>query len=788
MGCRSTARKNIFCFVGLVGFVGFVGVLGCPSSDEDPGDPSGAVERAVCEADPAKTCVSDSACQREFGNQYICLDDTGCCYLAFCLVDSDCEESEVCEPRRNICIPANLCDPMNPDPVCGANQECIYRDGVPQCVSASDTQLATDSCVISPKAITLVDGESIDVGVAVRLAGSLNSSRSYALSVTGDSSVSGAVLTGACTGMIPCSQTLTASVGATTCSVDVTVLPQHDDASADMRVSVFRESDGLPFEGATIAIEQGGLTTFETDSRGQVTIAGGAGAAAVSFFHPDYNWVTYMSPSSNDIVFYVTPKSEKTKVTGVKGRMDFSRLTHNRDISSVSLGLAGLSVPENIIDLSFVDLLGEVAFYPFPIGAELNVGIDEIPLGSGLHLDLASLEDPIKDYVVATGTPGDRLVWGLGGKILLDDMIEPIGDAVSDGQDDLNIGRLVSAFLPFFTKMDHFVDPSIGNVSAVTRPASPTTMGPTGEYTLPLPYDQWPLDEVTFTPDTFLSQEVLLQSPQMPCKQGSLTGANCARGYADLTASLVMSVVPGYGFVPLGISGATDVPSDGSDTADGVVVQQLGSQAATEKGSIRVDFAPPHDGLEGYPIAALNVALDFDALSKGEASASAVLAYYNDSFQSDSSFGFEQGFQQLQGGSFDRDTKQMSVNAVGANNLFRVSVNGIDDAGDATPGSWSIYFDANITTMDLNTLKPARFAGRDDQAQIEAMTFGNGYAGATPLSYSDLVEFNSTNPNTLARYIGSWSIQSCTVDVEGDDWTPHCVWENGPAPEIQPEP
>src|SRR5690606_5192594 len=127
-------------------------------------------------------------------------------------------------------------------------------------------------------------------------------------------------------------------------------------------------------------------------------------------------------------------------------------------------------------------------------------------------------------------------------------------------------------------------------------------------------------ENVTMVPNTLLSQSAQYDLPDLPCAPGGFVGGG-ARCQLDgrspfTTGAVVLSgvVVPGQGLVPLGISAALDAAGN-TDSFKGKA-QQAGSNAPPE-GTFLIDFAPPHDGIEGNLYVTVAIALDFDTLADG---------------------------------------------------------------------------------------------------------------------------------------------------------------------------
>src|SRR5690606_271948 len=87
-----------------------------PTGDAPPGDGDGDGDGddtpPMCEDDasPCKRnidCEAGAICTKDEGAG---VDDWGCCERILCTEDAHCQANEVCDQRRGICVPADLCD------------------------------------------------------------------------------------------------------------------------------------------------------------------------------------------------------------------------------------------------------------------------------------------------------------------------------------------------------------------------------------------------------------------------------------------------------------------------------------------------------------------------------------------------------------------------------------------------------------------------------------------------------------------------------------------------------
>jgi hypothetical protein len=715
---------------------------GCPDNPAE-GEGEGEGENLCAPADP---------CQRNFdcGGGAICEiadgDTEGCCRQVTCLTNEDCGDNEACDARRGICVADNLCDPGTNDG-CGGGDLCIYNQGAPQCVAEVDLP-APAACTVTPSPVIVHDGDAVELFATGEAAnGSLVPRASFTFSsdigTIDGNELTGACATGVCTGTV----TATADNGGVTCTADVRAYAPA--LAADVRVSLFDARDGGPISGATVAIRtSGGTTTGTTDADGTFTFTGGAADFdAVSAFPDGHQWHTSIG-DNNDVVFYTVPVPNSTVAAGVKGTFNFDNVT---TVGDIRLGLAGTSISSSITDLDFDLLIGELADYTIVLEGITDPEGETVPLPSGLVLELSTSE--LKPEFVALGDPGKRTLWALGGKVQISDIGDIIGN-VAGGGEDINIGQILGSVLPFFARFDHAVATGL-DLTESARPAPPAEG-------VPIPYDDWNFDALdgdnAVSLNTLLSQSATYNVPTLPCTAGAVNGASCDE-FASGAVMLSGVLVPGQGLVPLGLTAGLDDPddTDDNDQADGIL-DYLTDEPAS--GQAIVDYAPPHDGLEGNQYVTIAIALDINGLTEGEFAASTQTHIAG---SLDGTSDLPGAFLQQQGGTWTQGAAgaagTFTVDAVGAADFYRLNLN--EGAAE-----WNIWFDdtADATGLDIETLRPGNITGRTAEGlDIQAFRLGTGYDGLSPTTWDELVGFNGTNFDNLLFYMGAWSSNACVA-------------------------
>lgn len=760
---------------------------GCP--DPGAGPDAGVVEQ-VCAAN-SRVCDNDRLCGGGFcdkeddGDDIAAADDQfGCCVRLVCLSDADCADNEKCDVRRGICVPEGLCDPAAErggtckidgvdQPCCGDGELCTYADGLPVCTA---TPPAAAACFISAggRAIASApgdtealpgvtrDGEPIQLeAVGTDANGNVVPHATFTWTGTGVDAASG-VLTGACAAGV-CAQTVTATSGSATCDGVVNV---YAAPTLGQRIVVIDLTTGAPLEGVDVAANVAGVVLpGVTDANGAAEFAGVADN--VSAFPDTHQWHTIVAPPA-DVIIYTAKLPDETKVAGIKGTFDFGSVHTTGDIK---LGLAGTAISSSVTDLNFTTLIGEVADYNVEIENLTDPGGQLVPLPSGLVLELGA--SPIKGDYVTFGNPGRNIAWAIGGQVALA-KIGPIISSIS-ASDDVNIGSVLGSILPFFATFDHG---TISNLDLVegTRPTAPADG-------TPVPFNEWPFDEHTLVPNTLLSQSASYTMPDLPCTPGGVSGGTCTlpagAESAFATGAVLLSgvIVPGVGLIPLGLTAGLDDPDaeDGQDEIDGKL--DSNAENGPGKGEAIIDYAPPHDGLEGNLFVSVAIALDLSSVATTAATdfGASIITHVTRKFAADNAF--PQDFLQSQGGSFTPGAAGSFTHvATGTGaDFYRVNFD------DGNEGEWNVWFADDGTSFEPADFHPdsAAAAARFQNADVQAFKLGTGYETISPTtaptSFDDLFGFDGSNLDNLLYYLGAWSSQACTFQG-------HCTDTAAPAP------
>jgi len=305
-----------------------------------------------------------------------------------------------------------------------------------------------------------------------------------------------------------------------------------------------------------VTIHDGQQTTeVTTGSNGSATTNASSGASyVISAWSGAHNFLTLDGVQGNDFILPLSTLSTPSRAGGLKGAVDMSQITTTGDLA-YSVSGASFATPLFLYDPA--DLFGQDVHqvdimvgggFQLPVGASATMSVNAF----GMNFNL-------KDSYYTEAAQGLRAAWSFGGRVDFDFL----GGFGSE--------NLLASILPNFQRFQHDVRPSIQVVS------------------VPKVVDIGDVDNDSdmseLVPDYANFPDVSL-TPEMPQTLRYLLDTNNARlpfvegGNADTMLLVSGTILPGIGFVPLGLDGLTD------DSGNGLVP------------SFTAKLAPPHSGLE----------------------------------------------------------------------------------------------------------------------------------------------------------------------------------------------
>ena len=433
-------------------------------------------------------CCEDERCH-ECCDDSQCTDDLICCYPYYfgtcheCCVDSDCPFPAICrfdECQFNcpilgdscppgdyfFCCPDLVCDlltgtcvnPCFSDEECQARpmryaadlqciqslcdfQHCQTADDCPaekicdrgNCVTIAYSDITR--CQLTPSSTVTLDGGT----VALR-AGAYYSDDEVVPSAqfewsSGDESIATVDADGLVTGgAAPGSAVITAKVTGAEVTCEATVV--NYSAATGTRVLVFDEFTGMPIEGASVKLAY--LPHESTNANGeshfQIDVSP-AEPADVTVSHPGYTYTTLRGVESPDLVVHLQPVLTSENTASFLGEFDVSKTYCMPDTyCSVAIGIAGMSMPGNLMNMDFT----RAGILPI---IRLGHGLDD----AAYHDEYQQCHGScIPKYYGVTGFAGERIVYGLAGRVGESDLIDRLGLSMAGNDADIHRGELLT--------------------------------------------------------------------------------------------------------------------------------------------------------------------------------------------------------------------------------------------------------------------------------------------------------------------------------------------------------
>lgn len=547
-----------------------------------------AVPDEICEGeeDGRGRCVEVTPCgpNGECPTGFACDDATGLCEaLPGCRTDRDCDGDEYCED--GYCQPSFACTAMS----CPGGFECVGDVCVPQicradgdcpsgevcvggaCQAPPGTDFVTSVRIISPpgyvrpgtayRFVALAQDQAGRVVPGVRF--SWSSTSTTVAAIDADGLATG----GADAGVTQIRARVTSQIGPVV-SAPVSLTNLGPAPAAGVRVTVVAQTSGLPVANATVEVVAGGQpATGTTDASGVVSLPNvGAGPYEVTAVHADFDWVTVLGASTNDVRLELPPLSRPDRAAGARGNVDLSQVTTQ---GALSLSLSGASLGSPLLSSDPGAVFGgEIYNAQVPM-----LGNVPVPGGNTVRVEFMGFPITLKDTYYARAKPGLRALWSFGGKVDFGGSGLGLGD----------LQNLLAALLPFYQRFEHTVDPAVP-ILALPTVADTNDVDGDGD-TQELVPDWSNLPNRALTPSQAQTLRYQLTVDNLPFVSG---------GNANTLVVMSGVVLPGVGFVPLGIDGQSD------GMGNGIVP------------SFVTKMAPPHGGLEAGDYAVLVAAIRTD--------------------------------------------------------------------------------------------------------------------------------------------------------------------------------
>jgi hypothetical protein len=633
-------------------------------TNEDCGDPNFICTDGACEELP--TCSFDNNC----GPEETCID--GHCHPATpCQTEEDCPADRDC--IGGVCLPHACRGPED----CPGDQVCVAGE----CIDPGNPDAVYSVVILTPGG-PIRSGQQIQlVAIALNQAGDevpgiafdWESSQPARAAVSADGVLTGGDEAGS-------TQVTATARGTGRSSRPVAFLNMLNPGAATLRVVAVWAAGRAPVEGATVLLEwDAGSLSLVTDAEGTAVFPAPDGAASVHVFSEVHDYVSVFHTASRDLLIPLDERTDGTKAGGFVGSMTVS------GEGMLSLGLAGLSVAGDLVDLDFGKLLGQT----FNVTVDLMGYSLTLPLPAQMTMG-ASLQDipiAIKDSYNVLGQRGLRTAWALGGRL----DISVLSDLFSSG----SITDVLSLLLPMFSLMNHGLLPTYDVFPLPLVPDADDVDGDADTTELRPDWDNF--RDVDLSPTQPQSLSVQVSPPALPAGTGVQNAIYLAGGLSAL------------GFTPLGLTG----------------------QGAGDGGlpALVMKMAPAYGGLEVTGYAVLVIGYPSAA---GPLMPSNLAGVIHTSQTLPTNVTFESDFLAFpEDAHYDATSRTLAATGVSGATLFRSTL-------QSSQGRWKVYLPAADPVAFSLPVPPEEFP---DLAQGATVTL-DPIALESGTLFDDLITFN----------------------------------------------
>lgn len=741
------------------------------SGDDPPPPPQCGPNDVGC-ADQGEPCLFSINCQpgqicnKSTDELYVAEQPADTCVKVVCANDNECTAPKTCSLER-------ICEA----PVCQFNGDCqggnVCLNGscqpAPNAASVASCTVVTPNGAIKQGAQVRLSAVARNAdGVALAGIGFVWTSNANTVTIGTNNEDQDVAIGGATSGPA----TITAKVDGKdlTCERTVTLNNFADLTPAQARVILVADDNGQPVDAAEVTIVVGGnATTQNTGADGSVTfdVAQGMTVDSITAIKDGYQWISVMSPP-RDVFLPLPRKADITRAGGFRGSIDISTSRPG----DVRLGLAGPSLPTNLLDFEFESLLGDFIPTTLDLTAIGQEAIDtDLPGGVVIGLQANNFTDdsgtsnvrcqgraPTANELgcyVARAPAGPRAAWTLAGKLALTKVAAAAGSLASlfdDSGGDIDIGKILTTLLPFLRTLNHGIAAGLVITEAPKVEKATGNVGVCSNPDTPMYEDVCQGDFEAYQPIELAANQRLAIDSAVAVPQLPRVGTS---SYAAGVVVLAVAITEGQGMVPLGLTAGLDVVE--AATADGRVEgieQPFGDRSdKLPDGQVPLTMAPPHSGVEGSRIALVGIALDPSAITGDNGVQFSGIVNYVERVEAQSSFGdasfmtFPKGTVDVAGARFTPD------GAVAGASILRLELGRGDD-------TWLVYAPAGSAAITLPAVMRARQAilGGGMSALVQAVKSG--------ASFANVFTFGSgTNLDRAIENIQAFVVQECVPNA-----------------------
>lgn len=621
-------------------------------------------------------CADDSECPTNFTCEEMrcrelpeCIGDRDCAADRFC-EDGHCQKSVACTagscPSGEVCIAdrcvPDICRSIDDCPVAG--EICIAG----QCQVPPAPTFVTEVRIITLAGVVRPQGLYPFTAIALNQAGNVVPGVQFEWTST-STNVASIDASGVATGQNTAGETQViarASTGSMSLSsTPVTLINLGPVPMGDLRITTVDIASGSVVSNVPVTINDG-TSSFEvtTGANGSATITHSPGTSTsytITAWSANHNYATIAGVSGDDFIIPLRALSAPTRAGGLKGAIDMSMVTTTGDLA---YSISGASFPTPLFTYDPADLFGrevhqvDVMNFQVPVGASATLSATVF----GMSFDL-------KDTYYTEAAQGQRAAWSFGGKVDFDFL----GGFGSE--------NLLASILPSFQVFEHDVRPSIRVVS-VPKVTDLNDIDNDSDVSELVPdFSNFP--DVGLTPKVPQTLRYYLDTDN--ARLPFVTGGN-----ADTLILVSGTLLPGIGFVPLGLDGLTD------DSGNGLVP------------SFTARLAPPHSGLEQGEFAVMATAFRNDETPIPTPGSTRIFV----ASQLPSSVNFRSGWIDAPlGGEFTISQRSLSLSAPAGSDILHYTIQHQD-------GAWDYYTAASVQTLSL----PTTPMGVSDRVQSATIT------------------------------------------------------------------
>ena len=520
---------------------------------------------------PPFACETNEDCEAAREEEGFCLDERfdcictpfdGSCGSAVCATEAECDDGQFC--RDGVCVDDEADNTLV--------ARIITRTGV---IAEGDTRQMVAVAVDPADPSRVFD----DVPIT------WTTSEDDRVAIT-----EGGVITG---GTVAGESVITAKVTRNSSDPGDTISVHNftEASEGDLQVIIVNEHSQMPVEDAWLWIEPNSGTPFEPfaffmDGTSVTALdVDGDGPVDVTVIHPDFSYVTHVG-IDEDVLMVSLPPTGFAEVTpqeepGGEGRecvppdaLDGETLCYELEgvaavtgfpnfdvlpnVGEIDVAITGFALGNSLLDLNFELIVGpnidrDISNGPVPVE-----GLAEIPGGVSLAFNL----DPFVPSYVVMSPPGERALWTLGGRVSLADNPTLLPEILDQIGGDIQIGQIIAVVLPLFSDFYSGIEPRV-------------------DLEITDDLDLYELDMALSTP---MARRLFVNPPTIPIPAD-----------APLETGIFLAgvMVPGDGFVPLGITAAVDNVS--GTPLDGVLDGNIDTE---ELDPIPLNMAPIHSGIQ----------------------------------------------------------------------------------------------------------------------------------------------------------------------------------------------